>query len=103
METNKLSGIVVYTIHNNPTLREALREALKLKMQAYEIDESTYGVPISSILREQVKNLKKICEDVEKELKKDYQDNDFVSLYVPTYKEESGEDRYIKRLKIIGK
>lgn len=69
METNKLSGIVVYTIHNNSTLRDALREALKLKMQAYEIDESTYGVPIPGILLEQVKKLKKICEDVAKEVK----------------------------------
>ena len=102
METNKLSGIVVYTIHDNSTLRDALREALKLKMGADEIDESTYGMPIPGILREQEKNLKKTCEDVAKEMKCNYLDNDFVSLYVPTYKEESGENRYIKRVKIIG-
>lgn len=102
METNKLSGIVVYTIHDNPTLRDAIREALKLKMQAYEIDESTYGVPIPGILLEQVKKLKKICEDVAKEVKNNYRNNDYVSLYVPTYSEESGDNRYIKRVIIIG-
>ncbi len=103
METNKLSGIVVYTIHNNPTLRDALRNTLVEKMEAEFLDESTYGVPIASKLRNQTKqNLIKICHDVEKETKSNYLEDDSVSLYWPTYKEESGDDRYIERVIIIG-
>ena len=102
MNTNKLSGIVVYTIHDNDELRNELRNAFK-NIGAESLDESTYGIPIKGEPREDtIKRLKAICKTAKKNTNSSYGENDFVTLYWPTYKEESGDDRYLKQTPIIG-
>ena len=101
MDTDKLSGIVVYTIHDNDSLRNALREALKEKLQAEELDESTYGIPIAGDMRNTIKlKLESICKEVEKDQNCPFSFKDTIRLYWPTYPEESGKERFIKQVQI---
>lgn len=102
MNTEKLSGIVVYTIHDNDVLRNELRNGFK-NLGAESLDESTYGIPINGELRAEVINrMKVICETAKENTNSSFCDNDFVTLYWPTNKEESGDDRYLKQTPIIG-
>ena len=101
MNTDKLSGIVVYTIHDNDDLRDEFRTAL-ISIGAEFLDESTYGLPIQGMPREDTINrLKAICKTAEEKSKAIFSKNDFVALYWPTYYWESGDDRYIKQTIII--
>jgi hypothetical protein len=100
MNTDKLSGIVVYTIHDD-NLRNKFREAL-IDINAEYLDDSTYGVPIQGMLRnDTIEKLKCVCGKAEKDTDGIFGKDDFVTLYWPTYKKESGEERYIKQTRII--
>lgn len=100
-QNDKLSGIVVYTIHNNDTLRDTLRELIKGKYTAIYIDESTYGIPIQSENKKNVvKELKELSKKACKETDSKYSDNDSVCLYYPTFYENSRVNRYIKQVYI---
>ena len=100
MNTDKLSGIVVYTIQDD-NLRNEFRTAL-ITIGAEPLDQSTYGIPIQGEPRvNTVNRLKAICETAKKMSKASFGGNDFVALYWPTYDWESGDDRYIKQTKII--
>lgn len=100
MNTDKLSGIVVYTIHNDD-LRNKFREAL-IEIEAGYLDDSTYGIPIQGMLRnEALEKLERACEKAEKDSDEKFGNDDFVTLYWPTYKKETGEKRYIKQTRII--
>ena len=92
MNTDKLSGIVVYTIHDND-LRNEFHNAL-IKIGAEFLDQSTYGIAIQGENRKEVvKQLKDICTIDETKWNKE----DFVRLYWPTFKEETDDDRFIKQ------
>lgn len=93
---------MVYTIHDNDVLRDELRNGFK-NIGAESLDESTYGVPINGDTRSNtIEQLKSICETAVNEAKTSFSENDFVTLYWPTYKDETGNDRYIKQTPIIG-
>ena len=101
MDTSKLSGIVVYTIHENTALRNNLRKELKDKMKADELNESTYGVAIQGQLRSEIINkLQEICKKASEGLEQSYSPEDFVCLYWVTTVEETKNERYIKEIKI---
>ena len=102
MDTNKLSGIVVYTIHGNDALRDAIRAGIQEKFTSKPLDESTYGISIQDKIRDDVKiTLTSICEKAKGESKSEFLNDDFVCLYHPTFKEESGDNRYIKQVYIV--
>ena len=104
MNTDTFSGIVVYTIHDNDKLRAALRNAITEQMNAIPLDESTYGISIQGDLRNTViDKIKTSCESAELESNEDFCSSDFVKLYYPTYREETGKESYIKQVTIIPK
>lgn len=99
MDTNKLSGIVVYTIHKNDTLREALRKGIEEKFKSESLDESTYGICIQGMLLDYVrKALNSICEKAKTESDSSFSEEDLVCLYYPN---SVGKERYIRQLYII--
>ena len=102
MIADTFSGIVVYTIHNNDKLRFALHDAIIEQMHAIPLDESTYGIPIQGNLRNTViDNLKSLCKSAESESDEIFCSSDFVKLYYPTYREETGKESSIKQVTII--
>ncbi len=102
METDRLSGIVVYTIHDNDPLRDALKNGITEKCKGEPLDESTYGIPIQGAIRDKtVHDLKDICIEARKKSNSDFKEHDIVCLYFPTYPEESGDNRYIRQVYII--
>lgn len=102
METDRLSGIIVYTIHDNDSLRDALKNGIVEKYKEEQLDESTYGIPIQGITRDKaVQELKDICLEACKKSNSNFKDHDIVCLYFPTYPEESGDNRYIRQVYII--
>lgn len=99
MDTNKLSGIVVYTVHKNDTLREALRKGIEEKFTSESLDESTYGICIQGLLLDEVKKtLNSICEKAETESDSTFLAEDIVCLYYPT---GVGKEHCIRQLYII--
>lgn len=102
MDTNKLSGIVVYTIHENDLLRDALRKGITENFGGEFLDESTYGIPIHGAIRNDiVQSLKNICNKACNDSNSVFLENDFVCLYYPSNPEESGDNRYIRQVYIV--
>lgn len=104
MDSNKLSGIVVYTIHENDSLRDALREGIKnaKNFKTKPLDESTYGIYIKGRLPDAIfKELETICENAKKESKLGFSNSDLVCLYYLAYSEESKKESYIKQKYVI--
>ena len=100
MNKDKLSGIVVYTIHDNDALRNALCKALEDNLKAEFLDESTYGIAIQGEI-DAVDILNSICNTVQKNSNSTFGEKDFVSLYRPTYYENTDKNRYIRQTRII--
>lgn len=102
MNIEKLSGIVVYTIHDKDELREALRNALVEQMHAEYLDESTYGVPINGcITSEVVCNLGNFCKSAEAKAGVKFDSSDFVTLYYPNLFTSPKNEAFIKRVIIV--
>lgn len=102
MNTDKLSGIVVYTIYDNDDLRNALCNALKDNMRAEYLDDSTYGIAIRGQLTKDIlESLKNICKKAEETTKTRFGNKDFVVLYRIAYPNETGDECCIKRTRII--
>ncbi len=100
-QNDKLSGIVVYTIHDNDKLRDTLRDLIKAKYTATYLDESTYGIPIQSENRQKViDELRELCDKACTKNNSKYSGNDSVCLYYPTFYENSRVNRYIKQVYI---
>ena len=71
-------------------------------IEAEYLDDSTYGISIQGMLRnDTIEKLKCACGKAEKDSGGNYGKDDFVTHYWPTYKKESGEERYIKQTRII--
>ena len=99
MNTDKLSGIVVYTIHDNDDLRNEFHNAL-INKGAEFLDESTYGIPIQGEI-DAINLLISICNTAQKNTKSTFGKDDFVTLYRPTYYENTDKGRFIKQVRII--
>ena len=98
MNTDKLSGIVVYTIQDD-NLRNEFRTAL-ITIGAELLDQSTYSIPIQGE-KDATNMLNSICKTAQKNSKSTFGEKDFVKLYRPSYKEESGDGRYIIQRSVI--
>lgn len=98
MNTDKLSGIVVYTIQDDE-LRDEFRNAL-LSIGAEPLDQSTYSIPIQGEM-DATNMLNSICNTAQKNSKTTFGEKDFVTLYRPTYFEYTERHRYIKQMRII--